>query len=387
MKVRALVVADSRLFGQMVTSSLGVSNIETVVLCTHSCLPYTLSRYCCRNIRFPQTWVYDYQDKLIQRINTLCREHAIDVVVPADLQVMRALTPYKNLISEAHLFPLADLESMRVVDDKWLFAKLCKSLNVPHPQTKLIENFDDIKKINFSGQIIVKPCVGNSSRGVYALPSIAELEEHLNSDRQCNQLPQIVQDFIVGFDMDVTVLAEKGVIMAWTIQERISVHERRFVVDDRILKMAAELISELNYSGIVDFDIRYDTINDTPLMMEGNPRFPGSLMFKLWAGVNFPFIGCQLALGIKNNISFKPIAGYCAKTGFSLKSLFGCFLRGKIMPDNLGPATQECWMYHLRDPLPHLLNKLMNIPLRLSRRKIGPRFHKPTIIEATHNKK
>jgi D-aspartate ligase len=56
------------------------------------------------------------------------------------------------------------------------------------------------------------------------------------------------------------------------------------------------LIRTIGYSGIAHIDMRQDAADGRFTVVDFNPRFWASLFSSTCAGVNFPYLWCQLAL-------------------------------------------------------------------------------------------
>jgi len=62
------------------------------------------------------------------------------------------------------------------------------------------------------------------------------------------------------------------------------------------LEAVRPLIRTIGYSGIAHIDMRQDTADGGFTIVDFNPRFWASLFSSTCAGVNFPYLWCQLAL-------------------------------------------------------------------------------------------
>jgi len=65
------------------------------------------------------------------------------------------------------------------------------------------------------------------------------------------------------------------------------------------LKEIENLMRSLEWSGVANIDLIYDTNNDVFKILEINPRFWATLDASLTAGVNFPYLYCLASLGEK----------------------------------------------------------------------------------------
>jgi predicted ATP-grasp superfamily ATP-dependent carboligase len=58
-----------------------------------------------------------------------------------------------------------------------------------------------------------------------------------------------------------------------------------------------EILSSLKWSGVAHIDFIYDPVTEHFFMIDFNPRYWGTLTGSVIAGVNFPWLACQSALG------------------------------------------------------------------------------------------
>ena len=97
--------------------------------------------------------------------------------------------------------------------------------------------------------------------------------------------------------------------MAFTIHEGVLARARKFgpptgikfIDSNPALDVVQKLISALNWSGIASVYLRYDIQDDQVKVLEINPRYWGSLLGALSAGVNFPYYACLAGMGIPFN--------------------------------------------------------------------------------------
>jgi hypothetical protein len=97
----------------------------------------------------------------------------------------------------------------------------------------------------------------------------------------------------------------------------------------------------------MDFDFRRDSATDRLVVIECNPRFPGSLKNKMWAGSNLALAGVGLELGLDVHGADAPAIGeYRVLRPRNLAMVLG----RRWWSDELAP-TRAGWRFHLRDPL------------------------------------
>jgi glutathione synthase/RimK-type ligase-like ATP-grasp enzyme len=229
------------------------------------------------------------------------------VLLPIDLPGIRfASTHTERLRKMVALAPVPDLKALAAVEDKWSQARFLIEHDLPHPPTLLASADEDLAGSlrDFPFPALVKPLTGSYGRGIRAFADRDSLLRFLQTGSGAQE-QYVVQAYIGGKDIDCSVLCEEGEILAYTIQEGFIPAPRpfhpaggiSFVEDDRVLDVVGRLMRLLRWNGIAHVDLRYDS--QGPLVLEINPRFWGSVLGSLVAGVNFPQLACLAGLGIR----------------------------------------------------------------------------------------
>jgi biotin carboxylase len=292
---------------------------------------------------------------LVVDIDRYCQKRGVDFVIPADESATRLLLKNRDALHSANLFPAPGFELFNRLNNKWQFSRLVHECGAPQPLTKLVTSSSDIRSLGCSYPLIVKPLEGSSSEGVFLVDSEAQLQRHFDVCDSSGALPFLVQELVSGADMDLTILANHGKIVAWTLQERHPGFSFRFVRNDALYELGRKVVEFTKYNGVIDFDLRYDAASRKAWLIEANPRLPGSLRFKLWAGVNLVDMGLQMAAGGHVSSTVPPPQGFCVDYGCSPKHLLRALCRGRLTPKEWPPFTANAWRMNLSDPLPNVL--------------------------------
>ena len=123
-----------------------------------------------------------------------------------------------------------------------------------------------------------------------------------------NELRCLVQKRIQGKGIGIFLLARNGEILARFAHRRIrekppsggvSVLCESIQPPAEALDVASRLISTIGWHGVAMVEFKWDAEENRPKLIEVNARFWGSLNLAIRAGVDFPFLLYQLALGEK----------------------------------------------------------------------------------------
>jgi len=306
---------------------------------------------------------------LLDYIDSYCATHRIDWIVPADLPATLLVARGRDRLNSAQTFPVSEPSLIETWNDKGKFAALLTELGLPTPRTWLFSSETDPLLDSLTYPVMVKPPRGEGGNGVRKFDNRTDLDAMLPRMSRRYGWPLLVQDYIPGIDIDLSALADRGRIAAWTIQKRHPSHPDllEFVDDPRVLRLGAGLIQKCGYHGLVHFDMRLDERTGEPVFIEANPRFWSSIRHSMWMGVNFPALGLELASGDDPTRRFQPALGLCRDPGLSIKSTFRALVRGHWGPEGLSEASTAGWHSHLRDPLPEIWRRLHGIALHRQR--------------------
>ena len=186
-------------------------------------------------------------------------------------------------------------ETLRLLHNKWRFAGLLHDLGLPFPNTRLIENPAQAASLGLRFPLIAKPLEGQGGIGNVVCRTLAELEAHVASAQHCDQLPVLAQEYAPGADVVFGVLADKGTMLAWTIQKHLKHGRMEFLRHEPILEIGRKILSHLGFSGVAEFDLRLNDTDGSLQVLECNPRFWYSVAFSFFAGVDFVHLGMERA--------------------------------------------------------------------------------------------
>jgi hypothetical protein len=374
--MKVLVLADDDFHSRWVTFSLASAGHRVGIMAPGTHRIVRLSRHCRSSAPCNPEDIRRHNRSIIDQIETYCRQHHVDWVVPADLPSIFLLADEGRALKGVGVFPLADPELIRRLNDKGEFDRIVRSRGLPAPKTRLLESADQARSESLGFPLMMKPLRAEGGAGVQRVNSRAELTALLDVYGAKFGWPCLAQEFIPGEDIDLSLLADHGRVVAWTIQRRPPGTQEviEFLLHPKVLEIGSDLIAACNYHGVIHFDMRIDQRTNEPLLIEANPRFWGSLRHSVWSGVNFPALGLALARGEDVSRQFKPAVGPCRDPGLSIRPMVHALLHGRRRPEGWSLATEVGWRCHLSDPLPEIWHRLTryrykpNVPLELQLR-------------------
>ena len=285
-----------------------------------------------------QRWVLDF-----------CERHEIGMIVAGDTRGSRFLLRMApTLRSHVQCFPICESDLFERMYDKWRFAKLLRELGLPSPPTTLLQNVEDAESGDIEFPVIVKPVQGEGGFGIETANDSDELRRIVEARTNLRDDPLVAQAYVPGSDIDLSLLADRGRCLAWSIQVDAGDGVMRFLDRPDVLQLGQELVRRTGYHGVMHLDMRIDRRDDSVVFIESNPRFWGSLCYSVWMGVNFLDLGARLAESEEPASNFSPVQGDCPYLGVTAKSLPRALLGARPRPKRLSEAQLRSWLFHHR---------------------------------------
>jgi len=293
-----LILALEEDFALVLLRALKSSGMKCYVWGVKGFYSVKLSRYCRGYSGSARSEFENPSQGLISSINRLCEKKRIDLVLAADVGGAQLLSKIRDSISPAvKIFPTAASSQLEMLHNKWEFACFLKNNSIPFPPTVLLSGQEDIGRLNFTYPVVVKPLDLCNGQGVRKFDSYKGLVKYVSRKGRYNKLPLIVQEYIPGGDIDLNILAENGRTLAYSVQKWLSAEKMRFVTHKEAMDAGRRIVARCGYTGVVHFDMRIDSRDNSVKVIECNPRFWGSLKASRWNGVDFVGLGIKLARG------------------------------------------------------------------------------------------
>lgn len=280
------------------------------------------------------------------------------IVFPICEEGIRIVQGRWDLFKDYRVPRLPSLEQIGIAGDKGRLALFLAEHGIDSPKTVLYEpgNESSVHELEGVFPVLFKPVDGAGGEGIMRFERPEDLYAFL--DHQRDSLPRaIIQEFIDGYDIDCSVLCVDGRIHAYTIQRPIHLDKGygfsrtiRFLHDPGALETASQLMEKLRWNGVAHVDMRYCSSRKKTCVIEINPRYWGTLMGSMVAGVNFP----HLALLEMQGIPFDAPIYHCdpfLTLGAWSRIRFGKYSPALDMPILLS-NTDARWL--LADPLPNI---------------------------------
>ena len=296
-----------------ITRSLGRRGISVVVGAEQSASLASASRYCLRHVTYPSPVAHP--DAFEQFLLEFVERESIDVVVPVTDVTTHLVANNASALSRVTATAVPPFEAFESVSDKASLVGRALQCGVPVPRTHIVENRSALTAVldQIEYPAVIKPSrsrirtkagwLGASVQYAYDRDALLRLYRDVE---YLGRYPSLIQERIVGPGVGVFVLCERGELRTAFAHRRLrekppsggaSVLCESIALDPVLLDHAMRLLGPLGWHGVAMMEFKQDQRTGQSFLMEVNGRFWGSLQLAIDAGVDFPYLSCQLALG------------------------------------------------------------------------------------------
>jgi predicted ATP-grasp superfamily ATP-dependent carboligase len=291
------------------------------------------------------------------------KHEGIDVVLPIGQDSNAALSRARGDVLEHSAIAVADWSSMQVASSKRRTIDCARVLGVPVPQT--FESPAEVDRF----PIVAKKIMGSGEvRYVNSVDEIPGGEQWL------------LQEYIPGEGRGFFALLDHGEEKAVFMHRRLREYPvtggastaATSIRDPMLRELGMKLLSELNWHGVAMVEFKLDRRDGSYRLMEINPKFWGSLDLAIAAGVDFPWLAVQLALG-------RPIVCPPYSSGLRFQWVFSDLVHAAAKPrdipaflrDLLRAENDLSW----RDPAPNAWEAVLTAATLVQRSRAGTLRH------------
>ena len=319
----------------------------------------------------------------------LVRRRRFEMIIPLGDVVTDLVSRNREEFSECAKLVVVPYDVFRYGRDKVETMKAAARCGVPLPNTWYPEE-QDLNQIAREVQypVLVKPAVANGARGIHYVHDKEELVRKYDEVSKAfgrTFVQELIPHAGMQYKADI-ILDRDGTLLAGVVYNKIRYYPpaggssvlNKSVHHPELLEYATRLARSIGWFGMCDFDFIHDVRDNTPKIMEINPRFPESFRMCAIAGVDFPDILYRMACGEK----VRPVLEY--KTDRYLRFLAGDALwfltakgrRFKTKPcffNFFDPNTTDN-LWSLRDPGPMIGYLLENFRIMFNAQERAFRY-------------
>jgi predicted ATP-grasp superfamily ATP-dependent carboligase len=246
-------------------------------------------------------------------VRALVAQWNIGVLIPIGDAALLATLPDRTRLPNVVL-PFADERAVRRISDKAAVLDAAAAVGIAVPRQHVAI---DAAGLSAPASALEYPVVLKPSRSVgeHAGRRSKHLVRHVASAADLRDAaaaldpaayPVLVQQRVVGPGIGIFLLVWKGETLATFAHRRIrekppaggvSVYRESVAADADLVRRSRALLDAFGWCGVAMVEYKLDERTGTPYLMEVNGRFWGSLQLAIDAGVDFPSLLVDVALG------------------------------------------------------------------------------------------
>ena len=273
------------------------------------------SKYTCKKLILanPAKDPEKYVEELLETLEKNCYL----VLIPVSFISFRLCAAYKDKICQHTHITIADIDKIMLASDKTATYEHARSVGVPYPETTIIRAMEDIEKVQVEYPCVIKaPYEMGKNVVSYANNQqelIAKYKQMCSANRFAEALP-VVQKYVDGSGFGFFAYYQKGECKNYFIHQRLREYPvsggastaAESFYDEKIAAYGKRMLDSLQWDGVAMVEFKQDKASGIYYLMEINAKFWGSLDLALAAGVDFPQMLIDEALGEKiEKVSFK----------------------------------------------------------------------------------
>jgi biotin carboxylase len=304
------------------------------------------SRLCARYTETTRAFDGTCDDGMIATVNAAIARDDIDLVFAGDQPSTRSLIAMAPHLS-APCFPMPDLATFDLLNDKARFTELCEALGVLCPPTQVFADRGALLASLARGETpvpaVVKPLSLDGNRGVTVVESAAAVIAATIDYR-----PVLVQRFIEGADIGASVYAERGRVLGYICHR---LRRATYIALDLpvVFDALSRIVAATGATGILNFDMRLDPAGQVHFL-ECNPRVFYKMPLSMLLGVNFTALGLAAMTGGAPDARMVP-------PGSAVRSM-KAILAALPTPWRITRRDIAMLGYILADPVPYIRENL-----------------------------
>jgi len=359
--MKVLIPAMEKRSALAAARSLGRKGIEVIGCSDEKTNPGFYSKYCAKKYlyRSPCRDVAGYVDDIFEIIE----KEKPDLFMPVNEETLLPLLERRNDLEKLISLPLPGNETFEIVLNKKRATEIAKNLNIPCPK-----DANDLSQTNFP--LIARPIVSAQIAGNEV---VSEKLFYVNSFKEAKSIDAsryFLQEYFPGTGYGFYALFDNGKPLTYFMMKRL--HEvpftggpsslRESVYEEKLKEYGLKILTELKWHGLAMVEFRRDERDGSFKFIEINGRLWGSLALSICAGVDFPYLLCQMVKGEKVAETFDHKKGVKGRwlTG-DASYLFSVFFKKKVdkRPSRFKALVQffnffqknTCYDYFVKDDL------------------------------------
>lgn len=230
-----------------------------------------------------------YIDELINS----CRDHNINVVLPGATWEAKIIAEYADSFWEEGIAPLVNnINTIKIGDNKWETFQFLKSRQIGVPLS-FLDKEAALQELGGHFPLIIKPVSGRGSKNIFLADNEKELGIIVDYFK-AKGMAYLIQEYISSEEKEYTVGVvsdKKGrVIQSIVMQRKLfggATGYAKILEHGFINEFCEHVARAVHSTGPINVQLRLNEDN-SPLVLEINPRFSGSAPMRALGGFNEP---------------------------------------------------------------------------------------------------
>lgn len=268
--------------------------------------------------------------EFIPNLIEICSRLKINVLFPLVTKELLKLSQnkgkFKNIGTEVLV---SNFESLSITNNKCRLYSHLRKNNISVPKFKMSQSFEDFNQaVSSLGYpefpVVMKPCVGNGSRGIRIMDtkhdrfdmlfkhkpdSLFTTLEEVNKIIFQRQMPCVLlSEYLPGDEVTIDTIIGNGTVQDLLIRTRETTNNGistsgRFIESKEISNYVNTIVNSLpGLFGPVGFQLRKNIDGDYRIL-ESNPRIQGTSIAAMGLGVNLPLRAVYAGVGEQYPVS------------------------------------------------------------------------------------
>lgn len=234
-----------------------------------------------------------YNESYITRIEEIVCKHKVDFIIPVHDQELEKLSRHREQLNKHNCKIISSsISTIELVNNKYSFAQLLQNKGISTPKTFAVADWLESTEEE-ENKWLLKPINGVSGRGIL-IGNRKEIKSFVDSVETKSDF--IIQEYITGIEYTIDVFVKNKVPYCIIPRIRKEVREglcykAATVSNSEFIYPVESIVKLLDFYGPINLQFIKDEVNGRLYCIECNPRFGGSSIITLRAGVNlFDFI-------------------------------------------------------------------------------------------------
>lgn len=310
--MRVLITDGNERAALAVTRALGREQVEVIVGAETERSLAGSSRYCSQRFVYPSP--FKEPERYVTRLMEMVQAQHVDAVFPISDIAMHVIGPERAHLERHTRIPAPPAEVFQEISDKYRLMQRAVVDGVGIPETIFVPegNLDRVIEAIAGYPVVVKPgcsLVKDGRQWKKTSVCYAESREELRRayrDKPYLQSPSLIQQRVIGEGQGLFVLMQEGIPLGMFAHRRlrerppsggVSVLRESIALPKSMVEATLTLLQRVKWHGVAMVEFKVDKDSQRPLLMEINGRFWGSLQLAVDAGVNFPLMLLNMAMG------------------------------------------------------------------------------------------